>query len=65
MVPSKNGTGSFQPTAAGSPTRGSGLSRPFLYAATTNEDRFLALVGTTGAISPVTIWMNWMAGIGK
>ena len=44
---------------------GSGLNRAFLYAPAANGQKFLASVRVDGAASPVTIWMNWMAGIGK
>ena len=43
----------------------SGANRGFLYAPAANGQKFLAAVVTDGTMAPVTIWMNWMAGIGK
>lgn len=43
----------------------SGGARAFLYAPAANGRTFLAQVVTNAATSPVTIWMNWMAGVVK
>jgi Tol biopolymer transport system component len=41
-----------------------GGNRAFLYAPAANGQKFLASILTEGSMPPVTIWMNWMAGIG-
>ena len=43
----------------------SGANRGFLYAPAANGQKFLGSLVTDGATAPVTIWMNWMAGVGK
>ena len=69
-VPVKLGAGTLEVGAAErlfdlSLASGTGVNRGFLYAPSANGQRFLASVLTDGSMPPVTIWMNWMAGIGK
>jgi hypothetical protein len=43
----------------------SGGNRASLYAPSANGQKFLASVLTDGSLPPVTIWMNWRAGLAK
>ena len=43
----------------------SGLNRPTLYAPSRDGQRFIASIAPEGAMFPVTIWMNWTAGIDR
>jgi hypothetical protein len=51
-------TGGPAETLCDAPTPPSGIP-------SANGQSFLASVLTDGTMAPVTIWMNWMAGIGK
>jgi Tol biopolymer transport system component len=42
-----------------------GNNRAFLYAPAANGQKFLASGLPEGSMQPVTVWMNWMAGIVK
>ena len=67
-VPVKLGAGTLEVGAAErlfDLSLASGTNRAFLYAPSANGQKFLASVLTDGSTPPVTIWMNWMAGIGK
>ena len=67
-VPVKLGAGTLEVGAAErlfDLSLASGTNRAFLYAPSANGQKFLASVLTDGSTPPVTIWMNWMAGIDK